>query len=471
MVASLGLWISRVFRRTAPDPFVIAILLTLLVTGAGLIGIGEPAGSPRTLAERGSVLFARWSSGFWDLLKFAMQMTLVLVTGHALAASAPVARAIRGLSGVPRSGPMAAAVVCLVASLAGLVNWGLGLIVGAVLARETGRALAARGVASHYPLLAAAGYMGLLVFHGGLSGSAPLTMSTVAGVKSVIPDSALAKEGGAIALDRTLGSSLNLLVTGGMVVWLAIVFWMLHPKGWEKVAPLPAALAKGSDDLGASQVAEDDPPGRIPDWLERTKWLPLVFGSCLLGGFVVYLRQAGWTKLTIDHVNMLMFGLGLIMHGSLRAYASASEEAARGSAGVIVQFPIYAGIMALMAAGGLTQWLADGLTRAATPGTLGVWTFVSATLVGLFVPSGGAQWSIQGPIALESARRLGVDDGTVLMAVAFGDEVANMLQPFWALPLLAITGVKAREIVGYTAIVMVLAIGWMGGVLWWFGAG
>ncbi len=471
MVASLGLWISRVFRRTAPDPFVIAILLTLVVAAAGLIGIAEPAGSTRTVAERGSALFAKWSSGFWDLLKFAMQMTLVLVTGHALAASAPVARAIRGLASVPTSGPMAAAFVCLVASLAGLINWGLGLIVGAVLARETGRALAGRGIAAHYPLLAAAGYMGLLVFHGGLSGSAPLTMSTAAGVKSVIPDSTLAKEGGAIALDRTLGSSLNLIVTGGMVVWLPIVFWALHPKGAAAVCSMvsPHKLARGAHD--DTEESTDDRPGRIPDWLERTKWLPLVFGSCLLGGFAVYLRQAGWTKLTIDHVNMLMFGLGLIMHGSLRAYASATEDAARGSAGVIVQFPIYAGIMALMAAGGLTQWLADGLTRAATSGTLGVWTFVSATLVGLFVPSGGAQWSIQGPIALETARRLQVDDGTVLMAVAFGDEVANMLQPFWALPLLAITGVKAREIVGYTAIVMVLAIGWMGAVLWWVGAG
>jgi short-chain fatty acids transporter len=160
-----------------------------------------------------------------------------------------------------------------------------------------------------------------------------------------------------------------------------------------------------------------------------------------------------------------MFALGLLLHGSARSYVRAVEDGAAGCAGIIVQFPIYGGIMAMMSASGLTRRFSEWMSAGATQETLPALTFVAATLVGLFVPSGGAQWSIQGPIALDSGLRLGVDPGAMVMAVGYGDELANMLQPFWALPLLAITGVKARDIVGYTAVVMLVAGLWMGACL------
>jgi len=153
--------------------------------------------------------------------------------------------------------------------------------------------------------------------------------------------------------------------------------------------------------------------------------------------------------------------VGLLLHGSIRSYAAAVEGAMRGCAGILLQFPLYGGIMAMLAASGLVGLIAGTMGTIATPQTLPFYTFVSAGITNLFVPSGGGQWAVQGPIALETAFRMGVEPGRIVMAVAYGDQLTNMLQPFWALPLLAITGVRARDIVGYTALVMVVAGAWI----------
>jgi short-chain fatty acids transporter len=170
----------------------------------------------------------------------------------------------------------------------------------------------------------------------------------------------------------------------------------------------------------------------------------------------------------LNEVNMAMLALGLLLHGSPRRYMHAVEDGARDCGAIIVQFPIYAGIMAMMGDSGLVERIAKGFATMGSEQTLPVFSFFAATLVGLFVPSGGAQWGLQGEATLRAAADAGVDPGTMLMSVAYGDELANMLQPFWALPLLAITGVKARDVVGYTAVAMVVGGVWMAVGLWVF---
>ncbi len=465
MISRLGLAISAVFRRIVPDPFVIAILLTALTALLALaVGFPAPPGAPRAiLADRFARLGDAWGAGIWDLLKFGMQMCLILVTGHALASSRPVAHLLRSLARLPRTGAQAAALVALVACLAGVLNWGLGLIVGAILARDAGREAARRGIPVHFPLLAAAGYMGLLVFHGGLSGSAPLAMSTYDNAKAVLrPEHLAPLNGQGIGLDRTLGSTLNLVVTGGMVAGLPLLFLLLAPRRAQDCRPFAEFGDVGVALEAEAEPAPAAPAGAVPAWLERTPPVVWLLGLALALSVIRHVTIHGPARIGFDQVNALMFALGLLCHGSARSYLRALDDAAAGCAGIIVQFPIYAGIMAMMSASGLTRMFAEGITSAATADTLPALTFLAATLVGLFVPSGGAQWSIQGPVALESAARHGVDFGPMVMAVGYGDELANMLQPFWALPLLAITGVKARDIVGYTAIAMAAAGLWMG---------
>lgn len=468
MISALGLRISAVFRRTAPDPFVLAILLTLLTALLALtIGDFRPTAAspepPATFAGRVSALLAAWrgDKGLWTFLAFSMQMCLILVTGHALATTPPMRRLIGLLAGLPRSTAHAAGVVAAAACLAAIVNWGMGLIVGALLARATGQSLRRRGIPVHYPLIVAAGYTGLMVWHGGLSGSAPLSMTTAAGAAKVIPAQYLEQlPGGAIPLSDTTFSPMNLFITVGLLILTPVALMFMAPKRPEDMIP-PPPLADDTPPAPAAPAETDAQSPTIPDRLETTPPVAWFLALALAAGVVSYVIASGPFSIGLNEVNMFMLALGLILHGSIRSYAAAAEDAARGCAGIILQFPLYGGIMAMMVVSGLVRIVAAGTADLASPDTLPVYTFLSAALLNLFIPSGGGQWGVQGPIALESAFIHGIPPGKLVMAVAYGDQLTNMLQPFWALPLLAITGVRARDIVGYTALVMLAAGVWI----------
>lgn len=484
MISRLGLRICDVFRRTAPDPFVLAVLLTLLTAALALM-LGFPAAgsTPRPeLAERAARLLDSWggierlpsgvaresaSLGLWTLLGFAMQMCLVLVTGHALASSRPIRRIIDALASMPRSCAQAAAMVAFAACSAAILNWGLGLIVGALLAREVGRSMARRGIPVHYPLLCAAGYTGLMVWHGGLSGSAPLSMTTRAGIEKVSPQLAAQLGENVMPLTETLFSTSNLIITLGLVVLVPAVCALLAPKAAGEMTPFREPIGSVSESTTGTECPSTQGgsrPGAFPEWLETSPLIVWFLAAAVFAVIWRYSAGAGLASLSLNHINGGMLALGLIFHGSARSYVAAVDEAARGCGGIVIQFPLYAGIMAMMQASGLVRMLADSFVAMSTPTTLPLFTFVSGGIVNLFVPSGGGQWAVQGPIAMQSGMESGVPLGKMVMSVAYGDQLTNMLQPFWALPLLAITGVKAREIVGYTALIMLAGAAWI--ALW-----
>jgi short-chain fatty acids transporter len=461
MIAKLGATVSRVFERTAPDPFVLAVLLTGVTFALALAFGSFPAGE----TARASALLDAWrgESGLWRFLAFAMQMCLILVTGHALAESRPVRRLIGVLAGRPRGAGSAAVLVGLSACAFGLINWGLGLIVGALLVREVGRSLEARGVRAHYPLLAAAGYTGMLVWHGGLSGSAPLTMTTRAGAEKVMPTIVLERFPEGVPLGETIFSPMNLVATAGLLVIVPVVLALMTPGATQAVRTIACSRAD-VDEAGASGRRVERALS-LPDRLLYGRWVAWGLGLALLAGVVRSGAVDGAGRIGLNEVNGAMLGLGLMLHGSLGSYARAAEEGARGCVGIILQFPLYAGIMAMLVASGLIENFSRALASLGGAELIPFTTFLSAGVVNLFVPSGGGQWAIQGPIALEAGASAGLAPGKMIMAVAYGDQLTNMLQPFWALPLLAITGVKAREIVGYTGVVMLAAGVWLGLVL------
>ncbi len=460
MISRLGSLIAGVFRRTCPDPFVIAILLTLLTAALCLIF---------TESDWLDVIDAfGGDKGLWGLLPFTMQMCLVLVTGHALASSPPVAWMVQALARRPNSPAQAAALVALVAGACAVINWGLALIVGALMAREVGRAMSGKGIRVHYPLLAAAGYVGLMIWHGGLSGSAPLTVTTAEDLVRILKDVGTRVE--PMPLQTTIGSMMNIIITGGLVLLSPVLFAMLHPKDDDEIEtftdfPVPAQIIGPADanDEQEARISLDESPKTAPEWLERTPWLTVVFAILLAVALWRMVRQLGGIgSIGLNHINMAMLILGLIMHGSPARYVRAVDEAVRGCGGIILQFPLYAGIMGMMSATGLGGQIAAAISGVAGEQTLPLMTFLSAAVVNLFVPSGGGQWAVQGPIVIQSALDAGVAPSRMVMALAYGDQLTNMLQPFWALPLLAITGVRARDIVGYTAVVMIAAGVWIG---------
>ncbi len=452
MISRLGLIVSNTIGRCVPDPFVLALGLTVLTALLAMVFV--VSGQDRTSEEFTAVLDAWWNGGIWTFLKFGMQMCLILVTGFALASSKPIRWCIERIASIPRDTASAAALIALVAMCAGLINWGLGLIVGALLASTCAEFLGRRGVRVHYPLICAAGYTGMLTWHGGLSGSAPLKMTKMEEITSILPAEVIATLGvEPVPLQASIFSNLNLFVTIGMLVLVPLTLFLLAP-GRESEIRTAADL-----DVRKTDDKDDDVPNR--DGIVAILLNGTVACGLLLGMIIYLLRSGGLGRLGPNEVNATMLGLGMLFHGSPRRYLHAVEKSARGCAGIILQFPFYAGIMALLSASGLALWLAETTSQNATATSLPIMTFLSAGVVNFFVPSGGGQWGIQGPIALEAGAAVGVPAGKMIMSVAYGDELTNMLQPFWAIPLLAITGIKAREIVGYTALVMIVAGSWM----------
>ena len=444
--------LCAVFRRAAPDPFVLAVLLTIitLILALTLTDVGLPGAIAAWSGDTGL-----WSAG---MLRFAMQMCLILITGHALASSPPITRSLTWLASKPRTPTQAVVFVAATAMLLAILNWGLGLIAGAIMARRVGLAMDRKGVKVHYPILAASGYLGMMVWHGGFSGSAPLKVTKAREITDIFGPNPPIEP---IALSQTILSPMNLIITGGLIVLSLGVMVLMHPRDGHitasdhgvtpEVTPPPAATA-------------DDKP-LIPRLLEDTPMLSIVLVAMMgVWAWRYYfpgVGQSGVYELTPDAVNMTMLMAGLILHGTPMRYVRAVEEAIGGCAGIVLQFPLYAGIMGLMHESGLTRLLAEGIASASNATTLPLMTFISAGVVNLFVPSGGGQWAVQGPIAMQSAVTSGVDPAKMVMSVAYGDQLTNMLQPFWALPLLAVTRVKARDIVGYTAVAMVLGSAWI----------
>ena len=418
MLARLGEVFSRWAERWVPDPFVLALILTLitLVGGFGLSG------------SAGEVLQG-WYAGFSStpLLAFALQMCLILVTGQALASSPPVQKLVRAVARWPKTTPAAAGLVALIACVTGLIQWGLGAVVAAFVVREIATSAAEDRRAMDIPVLGAASYTGLAVWHGGLSGSAPLKAAESAQFTQ--------GAGEAIAVGDTLFSSLNFVVSGGLLILLPLMCIALAPRD----ASVPEVAA-------APSVARSRPKRSVL--------------GVFVGGSAVFLVLMSWVRgelaFDLNSVNLFFLALALAAHGSIRGFLDSVSDAARGAGSIIVQFPLYFGILGVMQASGMIERLSNAMASVASPATFPLLTFLSAGLVNFFVPSGGGQWALQSDVLLTTAGTLGLDPARAVMAFSFGDEWTNLLQPFWALPLLAITGLKARQIAGYTA---VLAIG------------
>ena len=418
-----------------PSPLAIALGLTAVTAVAACV-VGADVETVAT----------SWRDGLWNrpLLVFAFQAAFMLVLGHALALSPAVDRGVqRAVNLAGTTNARAAAVVAVVACLAGWINWGLGLIVGAVLARKVGERATERGLPLHYGLIGAAGYSGLMVWHGGLSGSAPIKvaeaghladLAAIAGIDPALLPSTL-------PLGLTVFSAQNLLTTAALIA---------------AVAATAVFLGRRLDRQSTAGPAL--PPPVAPATRERIapvlRVLPALFGTLLLALAVrsaaTHPDAARLGFIDPDWTNQTLLGLAFLLHGSLKRFLASIDAAIGGTSGILIQFPLYFGIMGIMSGTGLVEALSMAMVRLSTPATFELWTLLSAGIVNVFVPSGGGQWAVQGPLLLRAALDLGVPLDRTVLAMAYGDELTNMLQPFWALPLLGITGLAAKDILPYT---------------------
>lgn len=420
---------NRIMQRYLPDPFLFVIILTFVVFGLGLIFTDS---GPYQMVQH-------WGGGFWGLLTFSMQMVLVLVTGHVLASSNVFKKGLGALASLANSPGQAIIIVTVVSMIASLINWGFGLVIGALFAKE----LAKKVKNVDYRLLIASAYSGFIVWHGGISGSIPLTIATEGHFSQDLI--------GIISTDQTIFAGFNLFIILILFLVLPVVNRLMMPSKDQTVTVDPVLL---ENDVQAAALEQ----GALTpaEKLENSRIVSLLTGSFGLVFLFYYFATNGF-KLNLDIVNFLFLFLGILFHGTPKRFLEAVVNAVKGASGIIIQFPFYAGIMGMMTASGLAAVMSEGFVSISNEFTFPFFAFLSAGLVNFFVPSGGGQWAVQAPVMLEAAQTLGVSIPKTAMAVAWGDAWTNLIQPFWALPALAIAGLKAKDIMGYCVLTLIVS--------------
>lgn len=421
----------RVVNRWLPDPFLFAIILTIVVFIGSMIGTHQ---GPITL-------LTAWGndSGFWNLLGFAMQMALVLVLGSAMASASICKRGLGAIANAAKDKKSAIIIVTFVSTVCCWLNWGFGLIAGALLAKEIAR----RVKDVDYPLLIASAYSGFVIWHAGLSGSIPLKMGAETG-ETILDVTYYA------ATSETIFHPVNLAMCVIILFTMPLINWAMHPNTEHTILVDPAVLVEEEEKVYTVETPAEK--------IEHSKVLWLIV--LVLGfAYIIYNFATKGFNLSLNIVNMIFLFLGVLLHGDLRRYVDAIGDAAGGAAGILLQFPFYAGIMGLMVAQNsdgvsLAGIIADFFVRISNDVTFPVFTFLSAGIINFFVPSGGGQWAVQAPIVMPAATEMGIEYGRAAMAIAWGDQWTNMIQPFWALPALGIAGLSARNVMGYLVVVL-----------------
>lgn len=432
MLKKISRFFVNLVQKYLPDPFIFAVILTFIVFFMGMFIAGNSA----------LEMVNHWGEGFWNLLAFAMQMSLILVTGHALANSNLFKKILVKIAKIPNGPGQAIALTTFIAAIACWINWGFGLVIGALLAKEM-----ARQVESiDYPLLIASAYSGFIVWHAGLAGSVPLTVATEGNFSQEII-------GSLIPISETIFSPLNIILSLVVIITIPIVNKFMLPDKEDRIIvdkDLLNDTVEENDDLVNSQTEF------FADKIETSPILSYLVG--LLGATYIITYFMGGGGLNLNIVIFIFFTLGIILHKTPRRYLAAFNEAVKGAGGIILQFPLYAGIMGMMVGSGLATIISQWFVSFSTANTFPVFSFLSAGLVNFFVPSGGGQWAVQAPVMIPAGAELGVPAYKTAMAVAWGDAWTNMIQPFWALPALGIAGLGARDIMGYCIVILI----WVG---------
>lgn len=424
-------------QKYLPEPFIFAIILTFVA-----IAVAMPV-CHQSIVE----VVSNWGGGVWNLLGFSMQMALVLVTGATLAAAPFIKKGISRLASLPKTPAGAIALVTGISAVACWLNWGFGLIVGAIFAKEIAKKL--KNV--DYRLLIASAYSGFVVWHAGISGSIPLKMASdlnelVKDTNGVITNT--------IAITNTILDPHNIIMVVLVTVALVAINSAMHPKGNNIVTIDPALLHEDEE----IKVENATTPAMK---LEYSRILSILL-SILGFSYLIISLFIKKKSFDLGSVILLFLFLGIVLHKMPIAYVRAFAKSVSGAAGILLQFPFYAGIMGIITGVGesgicLGTVVSEAFVNISTSTTYPIYTFLCAAILNMFVPSGGGHWAIQAPIMFAAGDALNVDHGLTGMAIAWGDAWTNLIQPFWALPALAIAKLNAKDIMGFCLIDLVVS--------------
>ncbi|OBG79948.1 short-chain fatty acid transporter [Mycobacterium sp. E802] len=438
----------RYVERLMPDPYLFAVILTLIV--AALVAVLVDGASADGMLKA-------WYGGVWgsqNIFTFAFQMVLILVTGYTLAEAPILKRAIGCIAAKPNNQVQGALLCFAVSAVLSLLNWGLGLVAGALVARQVAR----RFTDAHFGYLIAAAFMGFIVWTQGLSSSIAL-----ANTDSSSPINVIHKITGiTVPLSQTIFQPYSWLSVIVVLAVLALAIWRMAPA--QSLAPDPAVFE--DDEQPDSETHDDTDVSRkktFAEWLENL-W---ILNVLVFVAGIAYFVLSGFA-LNISSMIMLFTITSALLHRTPIRFIRAFTGAAKVSGPLLLQYPLYGGLVGLLGYQAiedtkpLQTLLAEAVVNGATQYTLPFLTFIGSLIISLFVPSGGGHWAVQGPIAVDSALAVGQQSpaylGLMSMSVAVGEGVANMIQPFWLLPLLAIAKLNVRQVMGFTVVAFLIGL-------------
>lgn len=454
-------WMARAALRCAawaekwfPDAYVFAVLGVVVVAAAAMGFGAAPAATAQAFGD-----------GFWSLIPFTMQMAFVVIGGYVVATAPVVSRFIGLLARVPRTGRGAVVYVGLVSMLASLLSWGFSLVFGGLLVR----ALARRGdLRMDYRAAGASAYLGLgAVWAMGLSSSAAQLQANPA---SMPPG--LVEITGVLPFTETIFLWQSILLTAILIAVSLLIAWLTAPGG---------GSARTAREFGAEAMpagAPAPPPRTRPgEWLEYSPLLTLLLSLLAFGWlFQEFASKPAVNAIaSLDTYNFLFLSLGLLLHWRPRSFLDAVARAVPATTGVLIQFPLYGGIAMILthAAGHGGETLAHRLSalfvRIADADSFALVMGAYSAVLGFFVPSGGGKWIIEAPYVMQAANELQVHLGWAVQIYNAAEALPNLINPFWMLPLLGVLGLKARDLVGFTFVQLLVHIPLVLALLWLLG--
>ncbi len=434
-------------ERYYPDAFIFVIILSLITFISALF---------LTDTNTTSALLA-WGDGLSMLFTFTAQITIIMIGAHSLAHTESVQNFLTRIGRLPNTAYQAYSLVAFTAGIASLCAWSFGLIIGAIMARSVAKECLKKPFKIHYPLLVASAYSGYVIWHMGYSSSSALFVAT--------PGHLLESKIGVIPVTETILSPVNIVLAIIGLATITIICPLMRPKKEDTIEIDPALLTDSHP-----ESTEKKDKLTLIEKFENHRSLSISLGAAIFIYIATTYSQKGFS-LTLDYVSWTFLAFGLLLANSPMHYIKLVNKAAGTVGPIILQYPFYSGIMGLMATTGLMKVISDWIISIATPETLGFFAFLSGGFINMFVPSGGGQWAVQGPIMIEAALSLNVDPAIVVLGVAYGDQWSNMIQPFWLIPILAITGLRMRQVLGYTFVIFLFTGLFYGSGILYMGAG
>lgn len=430
----LGISLANWSEKWFPDAYIFAAIAVVLIAVVALI-------MGRTPVEIG----VDFGTHYWDLIPFTMQMAFIIITGYVVASSKPVHKLIARLAEIPNTPKKAVAFVAFFSMFTSLISWGFSLVFSGILIKEISRRV--DGV--DYRAMGAAGFLGLgSVWALGLSSSAALLMAT----KASIPP-ALYEISGTISMSQTIFTWQNLVM---IVVLITLSVWIAYVSAPSKEKAKTAEMA-GIDYSRIGTLEKEKMKAERPgEWLEYSPILTLLLVGIGSIYIINVISQTGpIAALNLNNYNFMLLMLGLLLHWTPRNFLNSVSNSVPAIGGVLIQFPLYAGIFGILMNSGLNDMAVKFFLSISTENTFPLIAGIYSAILGLFLPSGGGKWIVEAPYLLAAAKELNVSMAWIVQVYNASEALPNMINPFFMLPLLGVLGVKAKDLAGYSILQLI----------------